>query len=69
MAAVEDFLLLGQIPGTNIFITFTTWLGLFAVLGCLTLVWLLVRRAIALHPLPNWLRRRLQAKYLDQVAL
>lgn len=66
---VEDFLLLGQIPGTNIFITFDAWLLFFTSLGIVVLTWLLVRRAAALHPLPMWLRRRLHAKYLDQIAL
>lgn len=56
-----SFLVLGQIPGTNLVVSFQVWLGLFAVLAG---IWLVHR--VALSPVVALLRigRALEIRWL-----
>lgn len=41
---MEDFLLLGQVPGTNLVITFGMWLAVFNLVVGFALCWILITR-------------------------
>jgi hypothetical protein len=56
---VEDFLLLGEIPGTTIVITFDMWLLLFSAIFMLGALLWLRRRMELLQKLPALLAERI----------
>lgn len=72
---MESFLLLGQVPGTTIIITFGTWLTASAIIAGFVLGWQVVSkrktllsagRALAVQA--GQLMKRIQLKRLDQAA-
>lgn len=70
---MEDFLLLGQIPGTSIHITFGTWL-VGALLVALSAAYMYDRthnRRLFISAVYLTIRyqRRKQLRYFDQIAL
>ena len=70
---MEEFLLLGQIPGTNLVITFGQWALIFSLI----LTGVLLRREIRrnheqqrqLSDTQSLMSKRVDATILDQVAL
>jgi hypothetical protein len=70
---VEEFLLLGQIPGTNVVITFWQWAIIFGCLFGMAVVWRQLRHnKLSLSKfilIKSLLVKRVDSTALDQVAL
>jgi hypothetical protein len=71
---VEEFLLLGQIPGTNVVITFWQWAIIFGCLFGMAVVWRQLRHnKLSLSKKFTFIRsllvKRVDSTALDQVAL
>ncbi len=70
---MEEFLLLGQIPGTNLVITFGQWALLFSLVLAAAVVRVELRRSQdlkrQLSDTQSLMAKRVDATILDQVAL
>jgi hypothetical protein len=70
---MEDFLLLGQIPGTNVVITFWQWAVIFGLVFLVVLVRVELHRnrnlKLALASARKLMSKRVDPNLLDQAAI